>query len=242
MTQPTPATPKPAKGDDRNLVAVENAAAPSIEDRMLVFWNNYRVAIYWAIAAAILLIVGREGWGLYRSSQEESARVAFVAAGTPEQKLAYSREFAGHPLAGVALLSVADDSFAKGDFAQAAAQYKQAADACTEPVFKSRAQLGEGIASIRSGLAPKGVGILQALANDATVVESLRCEAWLHLAANALAEGDHAKARDALDRLNALAPTGVWAGRANFLLSQLPAEDAPAPAPEATPAPAPTTP
>jgi predicted negative regulator of RcsB-dependent stress response len=238
MTESTPATPKPAKGDDRNLVAVENAAAPTVEDRLLVFFQKNIVAICCAIIAALILIAGRQAWDWYEKRAKTSAETAFGAAETAEQRLAFSREFAGHPLAGVALLSVADDSFEKDDYTQAATQYMQAAKACTEPIFKARAQLGEGIASIRAGLTTKGVGILQGVANDATVVDPLRCEAWLHLAATALAGGDYVQARDALDRLTALSPSGVWAGRADFLRTQIPVEETPAIAP----APAPTTP
>jgi hypothetical protein len=230
MTDSSPATPKPAKDDDRNLVAAENAAAPTVEDRLLVFWKNYRSALVWAIGAALLLIVAREGWGLYRDHQDTTARTAFGAAETPEQKAAFAAAHPGHPLAALALLAVADDAFAKDDFATAATRYNEAAAASTEPLLAARARLGEGIATIRAGSGPKGAGILQALAKDAAVSEPLRCEAWLHLAATALAEGDHAEARDALDQLTATSPTGIWTGRADFLRSQLPPEPEPAPA------------
>ncbi|MGH8019742.1 MAG: tetratricopeptide repeat protein [Opitutaceae bacterium] len=228
MTDKTTPAKKSAKSDDRNLVASEDSqSGPTIEDRLLTYWQKNRAVVLGLIFAVLLVIVGREIWNYMQASREADTREAYGRAATTEERLAFANAHPGHPLAGAALLAVADDSYTKRDYAEAARRYAEAAQSLTEPALAARARLGQGISALQSDNSADGANVLQMLADDAGAPESLRVEALFHLASAAEAAGDHAKAREHLDKLEAMNPTGIWASRASSLRARLPlAEEA----------------
>ncbi len=223
MTDKTSPAKKTAKSDDRNLVASEDSqTGPTIEDRLFAYWQQNRAVVLGLIIVVLLVIVGREVWKYAQASRESNTREAYGQATTTEERLAFASEHPGHPLAGAALLAVADESYTHREYAQAARQYAEATRSLTEPALAARARLGQGIAALQSDNAAEGASALEALADDARAPESLRLEALFHLAAGADASGDHEKARGYLDKLDALNPAGIWAGRAASLRARLP--------------------
>lgn len=226
MTEkPAPAS-KNVKGDDRNLVAAEaTPAAPALDQVLLTFWEKNRSIVIGVVIGALLVVLGREGWRSFQASQETRRREEFGAATTLAQRLEFARKHEGHALAGVALLAAADEAYSNGDFVPAGQHYAAAVAALQEPVLAGRARLGEGMSALQAGVESKGAEILGRLGDDAAVEKAIRIEALYHLASRAVAAGDHAAARTSLDKLDALEPTGMWAGRAMGLRSRLPADE-----------------
>lgn len=259
MTEKTPSAAKPAAktplgGDDRNIVPADAASTgESFELWLHEFWSKNRTVVYVAIVAVILIIVGREAWQVYQARQEQSVRAAYASATDTEARRQFAREHAGHPLAGLALLALADEAYARSDYAAAGRTYTEALADIKEPALVARARLGEAMAALQAGLVAKGEPLLRQLAEDTTVLDAIRIEAWYHLASLEVSEGDSAAANASLDKFQALlmpemqatgrnaAPgeaTRAWFMRGASLRARIQAS-APAPAADAPPADAP---
>ena len=231
MTDKISPAKKTAKADDRNLIASEDSQTGlTLEERLFAIWQKYRTFVYGLVVVILLVIVDREVWKYMQAEKEADTREAYGNITTSEQRLAFAREHAGHPLAGAALLSIADEAYKNRDYAKARTQYSEAVKALSEPVLVARARLGEGMSALQSDNPAAGVGILEGLADDTAAPETLRTETLYHLATHADSAGDPEKARAYLDKLDALNPTGVWVSRASALRARLPvaAETTPA--------------
>jgi len=107
---------------------------------------NWRLIVY-PIVAAVVLLVGGFGYYYYLQSQRElletQARAVLLQARTPEAMVKVAGQFPGTDQATIALLSAADGSFAKRDFASAMADYQRVVGTVTaDPVLRDSAQLG----------------------------------------------------------------------------------------------------
>jgi hypothetical protein len=234
---------RPAKGDDRNLVPVEPGAAATFEDQLFLFWKNNRNVVIALIALVIAGVVGWQIWLSMRAQAQADVGAAFTNATTVETRRAFARAHPGDPLAGIALLEVADDSYKNGRFEDAVRDYGAAAAVLQEPIFLGRARLGEGVSALQAGLTTRGEQALQKLAADSTVLMPYRTQAWYELASAAAGSGDVAKAREYIDKLLALEPNGYWASLASLLRSRLSVDEtagiSATPTPQSTPAPMP---
>jgi predicted negative regulator of RcsB-dependent stress response len=108
--------------------------------------TNWRLVIY-PVVAAIILILGGFGYYYYLQSQQElresQAREAIVQAKTPEELVKVADQFSGTHQATVALLSAANDSFNKKDYAAATKDYQRVISTVeTDPDLRDSAQLG----------------------------------------------------------------------------------------------------
>jgi hypothetical protein len=246
MSENTISTPAAAaKGDDRNLVPVDPASALSFEDQAFLIWKKQRTFIIGSLVAVVVMLVAWFSVRAMQDSREAGIRTAFGEATTIEARRAFAREHAGHPLAGLALLAIADDSYANLRFEEAARDYAAAAGVLKEPLLAGRARIGEGAANLKSSQSSLGEQQLTKVAEDAGMLMAYRSQAWYILATHAAGTGDTAKARDTIGRLKALDPEGDWASLASALQTRLDTEDPvtsldipsePMPAP--TPAPA----
>jgi hypothetical protein len=230
MTDQASSTPKPAKGDERNVVAVDpNAPQATLEERLAIIWAENRAFILGGIVLVIAVIIGRAVWDNYMAARERAVQEAFGRAETAEAKLAFARENAKHSLAGVAVIGAADAAYAEADYATASSRYAQAAGMLDDPLVRTRARLGEAVATLQGGSAEKGEQLLRAVAADAAAPEPIRAEAWYHVASYNHAAGNIAAAREALAKVNEVSPGGLWASRASVLERKLPPEtEAPA--------------
>lgn len=237
MTDQASSSQKPAKGDERNVVAVDPATPQAtLEERLAKIWAENRTFILAGIALVIAAIIGRSVWDNYQASQQREISAAFGLAETAEAKLAFAREHADSPLAGVAIIGAADEAYAKADYATAGQRYAQAAAVLKEPLILARARLGEAVCAIQGGSAAKGEELLRKVGGDTTTPEALRAEAWYHLASHLLDSGNTAGAREAIAKVGEVSPRGMWAMRAAGLSAKLPAEgDIAAPAAGMTP-------
>jgi len=226
-TPATPSSPNPA-GDDRNLVAAEAVPVPSFEDKLEQFWGKNRTAIF---ALCGLILVGIIGKGVAdHLAREKDLDVgkAYAAATTSDQLKAFANANAGHVLAGVARVRLADEAFAAGKAADAVAGYEQALAAIKDGPLAARARLGRAVAKLQLGKAAEAATELKQLADDAAQPKPIRAEAAYNLTGIAVEAGNAADAQKYVDQLNQLDPMGPWSQRAVGLRATLPATPAPA--------------
>ena len=225
MTDHASSTQKPAKGDERNVVAVDPAAPQAtLEERLAKIWAENRTVILAGIVLVIVAIIGRYAWDNHVAGKQRDMQAAFGLAETVEAKLAFARQYPDSPLAGVALISAADEAYASAEYATAGARYTEAAGLLKDPLILARARLGEAMCVLQGGQASKGESMLSAVGDDATATEAIRAEAWYHLAAYRRDAGNIAGAREALAKVAEVSPRGLWTMRAAGLAAKLPVE------------------
>ncbi len=216
MLTPTP-SPSPTGQDQQNAVA----AAPDLETTMREFWHKNGKTVLLACGLVLAAVAGKAGYEYFNEQREISVANEFAAASTPEKLKAFATSHAGHTLAGVAQLRLADDAYAAGKFTEASSLYQQAATTLKAGPMASRAHLGEGISKFQSGQTAEGETKLKAVASDASLSKPLRAEAAYHLASIALDAGRHEEASKHLDLINAIDPSGLWAKRGMMLRGRI---------------------
>ena len=240
MTTPaTPSAPKPA-GDDRNLVPAD---ATSFEDWLHLFWKNNGNAILTLVCLVLVGILAKGGWDYLAAQKELGIEKDFASATTPEQFKAFAAAHAGHSLAGIALLRVADDAYAAGKAADALAGYEKAVPALKDSPLAARARLGRALAKIDAGKSAEGTAELKQLGDDASLNKGVRSEATYHLASLAAESGNAADVQKLYEQLMRLDAQSAWTQRALALRASLPtpAADAPVKADEKKPDAAPAS-
>ncbi len=221
-----PALPqKPnASGDERNLVTVdENYVAPGFEDKLLKFWENNSRRVILVVAVAALVWLGLILRGHLAEQHDQDVAVAYGAANTVAGLKIFLAEHPDEPQAGLALLRIADDAYAAGNFVEARSNYEKAVaqlaklpDNVGRP-FAARARLGAAVAVLRAGQATEGVTALSKLAADVSLPKAIRAEAAFDTAVQAMTEGRSADANKLAQDAATMDPTGPWASRAQGL-------------------------
>lgn len=235
----TPATPSPTpSGDDRNLVRVdETYVAPGFEDKLRIFWEKNSKTVLIVCVAVLAAIVIRGGWELVQSQKAKGIAADYAAAASDSAKLkGFAESHEGHALGGAAYLRLADEAYAAGKFADAAAHYEKAAAILKEGPFAGRIRLGLAVSKIQAGNASEADAALKALANDVGQLKAVRAEAAYHLATLAAAAGKNDEVAKLAEQIMTIDPQGTWSQRAMMLRATLPAGEATtaAPAPTAT--------
>lgn len=226
MTTPaTPSSPQPA-GDDRNLVAVDATTATTFEDRVHLFWKKNGTAVLALCGLVLVGILAKGGWDYLAAQKELGIAKDYAAATTAEQLRAFAASHAGHSLAGVALLRVADEAYGAGKFADALAAYDKALPALKDGPLAARAKLGRAVAKIGAGKAAEGSVELKQLADDANQNKGIRVEAAYHLASLAAEAGNAADVQKLVEQLTKIDMMSPWTQRAMTLRANLPATSA----------------
>jgi len=218
MSKATPPTPPPS-GDDRNLVTVDDAlGAPSFEERVQQFWQKNSRVIVWSCVAVLLVVVGRTGMDLWEDRQARLLGQEYATAAASEDTLAaFAAAHRGKSLAGVAHLSLADQAYARGDYAAAVERYTAAQTALTDRTFAGRIALGLAISRLKAGETAVGRDALRSLADDLGQKRDVRAEAAYHLASQAAEAGENESLTALVDQLGRIAPGSSWAQRAMML-------------------------
>lgn len=211
MSSPaTPSTPAP-KGDDRNLVAVdENYIAPSFEDRLRIFWEKNSTAVTVVMFAVLLGIVAKGGWEYLAAQRENDVQASFPAGDNPAALNAFISAHPDHPLAGVALLRLADASYAASKYTEAVGGYEQAVASLKTGPLASRARLGLAMAKLQAGRTADGLAALKTFANDTNEAKPFRAEAAFHLASHAASTGNAADLKTFSELVAAIDPASAW--------------------------------
>ena len=223
MTKPAaPSAPK-ATGDDRNLVAVdENYVALTFEDRLRIFWQkNGKTVVAFAVVI-LLAILARGGWDYLAAQKEVALEREYAAAGTSDQLKTFAAAHAGHELAGIARLRLADEAYAAGKSADAISGYDAAVTVIKTGPLASRARLGRAMATVQAGKTAEGEAALKQLAADATEAKGIRVEAAYQLASLAGVAGKSDDVKKYFDQIMQLDPSSPWLQRAMMLRASLP--------------------
>lgn len=242
-------TPSRASGDDRNLVTIdENYLAPSLEDRVMIFWEKNGRTVIAVLVIIALAIVGRWAFQLFAEARERALAAEYATAKDSAALQTFATAHPTAPLAGAAHLRLADEAYAAGKFQAAQADYDAAAKLLVGKPIGDRARLGSAISKLQAGDSAAAKTALDALANDTSVARTFRGEAGFHLAIMARDAGQPAEAVKWTELVLAADATGLWAQRALQLRSSLPeASTTSEPAPvsselKVTPATVPTEP
>lgn len=218
---------KPA--DQNSHGAAAPAAEPGFEEALHAFWEKNRNFILGACVVALLVIVGREGLQYVSAQREKGVQAEFARiADQPAQLAAFAESHAGHALAAVAWMQLADDKFSSGDFAAATAAYQKAAAGLTNGALQARAKLGAAVSQVRGSDRAAGEAALKALSADTALPKGVRVEAAYHLATIALESGNADEVRQLVDQVSRIDPTSSWSQRAMLLLTALPTGSKPA--------------
>ncbi|MDR3229410.1 MAG: hypothetical protein LBT53_08380 [Puniceicoccales bacterium] len=243
----------PRKGDDRNLVVVDqDFGQPDLDDRIFLFWTRHKVAI---LASCFLAVAGTASWIAWAAAQDFRL-AAFqneykAVADKPADKLAFAAANKGKPLAGIAALEAADALFADKKFADADKAYAAArenfnvADKALA-ALAARAHIGTAFAKIEAANPAAAAATLAEIAEIRAYPAALRGRALYTLALLALEKKDFATTRKWLDRIDRdVATESVWVAQKRNLVTSVPELAIPAsptPPPAAAPAVAPTPP
>ena len=147
--------------------------------------------------------------------REQYARIA----DRPEQLATFAAANAGHPLAGVAYLQIADSKYVAADYRAAADNYKKATAIITNGGLLGRAKLGAAMSQLNAGEQAAAETALKAIGADAALPRGARAEALYHLATLAHDAGNAAEVGRLLAEMNKIDANGVWAQRATTLLA-----------------------
>lgn len=244
-TKKTNKAQDPRKGDDRNLVIVDqDFGQPDLEDRIWLFWIRNRVAILSLVTIAVVGTLGAIGWFAFSDYRLSVLQDAFLRrADTVEAKLAFARDNSGQPLAGVSALEAADLLQKEKKYAEAAEAYALArsnfnpADK-NSAAFAGRALNGFAFAKLFGGDRDGAVKALTELARSPAYTNAQRGEAFYNLALLALEKNDVAGARKWLDDMDRdIPPNTAWALLKHQLIFQVPALNTPTPLPPVSAAP-----
>jgi tetratricopeptide (TPR) repeat protein len=222
----TPAVPSDSKpaGDDRNLVAVdESYVALSLEDRLHLILKNHSRTIIAACVVAVLAILAWGAWDLAAGQREAAVEKDYAAANTSEKLKSFAAANAGHPLAGVAQLRIADEAYSAGKYADAVGAYEAAATILKTGPFAGRAHLGAAMARLGLGKTTEGEATLRQISGDTGQLKGLRAEATYDLASLAADAGQTADVMKLSDQLMQIDPSSQWTQRGLALRARLPA-------------------
>ncbi len=187
---------------------------------MHALWEKNRSLIMLTGAAILLGIVGREGWQYFNAMRERSVQEDYARVAGKVDKLAgFADEHAGHPLAGVAYLQLADQEFEGAEFKLAAAHYAKAASSLKNEVLLGRARLGAAMSEISGGDKTAGEAALKVLGADQSLLKTLRAEATYNLALLAYEAGRADDVKKLVDEIGKIDLGSAWSQRATLLLA-----------------------
>lgn len=230
----------PAKSENPAGTEAEVNVTPGFEEKLNQFWQRNRRGLVMLCTVILLAILAKGGWEYLAAQKEQDVRKAYAAAATIAQKRSFAEAHAGHELAGVAWLQVADAAYAEGKSADAIAAYQASTKILTEGPLSGRAALGLAMAQIQAGQTEAGKAALRTLADSASAPKGIRTEAAYHLASMAHAGGDDATFQQFAQQIMQIDPASPWSQRLMMMqVSKRTAPETAAPAQSATPTAAP---
>ncbi|WP_309384529.1 tetratricopeptide repeat protein [Cerasicoccus frondis] len=209
-----------AKGDDRNIVEIDDAFAEAdLEDRAWLYWQNNKGTIIAAIVIAILGVVGVNTWKMMQANQVTSLQEEYSqAVGDAEKLQAFGAANGEAKLGGIALLKAADDKYAAGDYDSAIGLYQQSLTPLKETIIVGRARLGVGMSQIKAGQADAGKNTLSAIIESSNILAAIRAEAALEVAQLELAAGNRDAAQKLLQKVSDMENVTYWKSMAQSLM------------------------
>jgi predicted negative regulator of RcsB-dependent stress response len=206
----------------------------AFETAVRSFWEKNRQLVLVLCAAALLAIIGREAWQYFAASRERAVQEEYAKIADQPAKLeAFANANAGHALAGVAWLHLADEKFSTRDYKTAAANYQKAAGNLKNAALLGRAKLGAAVSQLSSGDQTGGEAALKAVSADTALERGVRAEAGYHLASLAAESGKSDEVKKLAEEISKIDPMSGWAQRATMLAAATPGAAKPAEQPAA---------
>jgi tetratricopeptide (TPR) repeat protein len=233
-SQPVPQPKSKLAGDDRNVVAAGSGeVALTFDERVQLWWHEYRSTILITCVALLAVFVGKELVVIFLQRRERAVAEAFDAAGTNPTLL---RSFANaNPDYGLAWLALADAAMKTESYSEAKGYFDKALSKLAGTPFAGRAQLGAALSQVLGGDKAKGEELLKKMVDDPKQMKAYRAEASLDLAVLAREAGRIEEARSLLTGIFQFDLQGAMSQRVFAEMSSLPPENKPA-AEAATPA------
>ncbi|MCF7688826.1 MAG: tetratricopeptide repeat protein [Cephaloticoccus sp.] len=211
---------------------------PGFEEKLHLFWDNNRKGLLALCVIVLVAIVAQGGWDYWTAQQELEVQKNYAAMSSPEKLKSFAETNAGHTLAGVACLQVADAAYAAGKGTEAVSAYQSALKIISSGSVADRASLGLAMAQLLAGQKSEGEAGLQRLVDGTSVSSGVRVEAAYQLVSLVYSAGQADKVKALTDQILKIDPASPWAQRAMSLQMA----DTPTASPAAVTAPAPETP
>jgi len=186
------------------------------------FWKKNGPSIFSTIAVCLAIILGVQTYHYVKDQNRIKKEAAFAECSTPEQFRAFAEAHEGDALAGAALLNVAADLYAQGNYSEAAELYSKASASLGGTLLYERSLLGNAMALLLGDQAEQGVSMLQALANNTGVLDTTRAEAGYNLAVYYWQQRDFIAMRATIESILVLENPGLNGMRAQRLLETVP--------------------
>jgi hypothetical protein len=199
----------------------------SPDEQLKALWDKYGKFIYYVFGAVAIGLIARGGIDYVNREKEAGIEKEYLACTTPDSYLSFAVKHPGHPLAGVAEETVADNSYASGKYLDALKAYSSAVTDLPEGPVRDHAKLGQAMSLELTGRTGEAESALRALVEDPAQMKTIRCEAGYHLAGLEVAAGRAGDVAKLSDELMKIDPESPFAERTFMLRSTLPAEPAP---------------
>jgi|HubBroStandDraft_1064217.scaffolds.fasta_scaffold41984_3 hypothetical protein len=216
---PTPAAPSKSK---------EAEIEPSPEERLRQAWQRYGGLFYFVCCALALGILAKGGWKYLNDQKELGIQSEYAECVTPDSYLAFAVKHPGHPLAGVADETVADNAYASGRYLDALKAYSSAVTDLPEGPVRAHARLGQAMSLELTGRTGEAEADLRQLMDDSGQMKAVRCEAGYHLAGIEVAAGRGADVQKIAEELMKIDPSSAFSERTFMLRPPVPEPAAPA--------------
>ena len=201
----TPDTPSDAKKTE----------LPTLhEEHLTQFWARYGNTIYIVCAVIAFGILAKGGWEYLNAQKELGIQKEFAQCVTADSFKNFVTNHPGHPLTGVAEITIADTSYSAGKYAEALGAYTSAIADLPNGPLQARARVGQAISQALAGKGADAEANLRKLMNDTSLLKTFRCEAGYHLAVLALDGGRGAEVQGIAEQLLRIDPTSPFAERA----------------------------
>ena len=188
----------------------------------LSFWNKNRKQILPVIVLIVAIFASFEIWDLYQKKNDEYIQQKFQNATTLEQRTTFAESHPKHPLAGLAFLSAADQSYENHSFNESAKYYQKSLSPLKKTPLASRALLGLALSKIQLGEQEAGHKLLEKVINDKDALNVFKAEASFQLANMALEADDYAAAKHYLKSVESFPFSGIWSQKAEILMQGQP--------------------
>lgn len=201
---------------------------PSPEERLKQAWARYGNLVYFTCAVVALGILAKGGWEYLNVQKELGIQKEFSECTTPDAYLSFAAKHPGHPLAGVAEETVADNAFANGSYNSALQSYSSAVGDLPDGPVRAHARMGQAMSLELTGKPSEAEADFRQIMDDTTQLKTIRCEAGFHLAGIAVAAGRGPEVQTIAEQLMKIDPSSPFSER-TFMLR--PPVTAPAAAP-----------
>jgi hypothetical protein len=201
----TPATPSDAKKTEMPTLH---------EEHLTQFWARYGNTIYFICGVIAFGILAKGGWEYLNAQKELGIRKEYAQCVTTDSFRSFVANHPGHPLTGVAEITIADNSYTAGKYAEALGAYTSAIADLPSGPLQARARMGQAISLAFTGKAADAEASLRKLMNDTGLLKTFRCEAGYHLAVLDLDAGRGAEVQGIAEQLLRIDPTSPFAERA----------------------------